>query len=245
MKDTISNKIDSFDAAIAVADQVNFKALWQGQTPLGFDAGLTALRPKLTALKSKGARQSVSLQGDFAALKDLRSDFEEYLHRLARATFRALTRLGRTEDAGTVNFTPSDLVRARAQALAGMGEIVLDLAEPLSAAPAGGGDAPGKLEGIIPEAVAKVDDLWERYGTAVGAPVGARGRRKALTDSLPHDVRDLEELFSALDDLVIQFDENETGAEFVAAWFNARKVVDLGRRAAKPAPRPASPPGSP
>ena len=43
-----------------------------------------------------------------------------------------------------------------------------------------------------------------------------------------------------LDDLVIQFDDTPTGSAFVDAWFNTRKVVDLGRRAAKPAPTPAA-----
>lgn len=106
--------------------------------------------------------------------------------------------------------------------------------------PAGGGEAPGAKEGITPAVVDKVDALWSQFATAVGSPAGARARRKALTEQLPGDVRGLEEQFSVLDDLVIQFDESAKGAEFVAAWFNSRAVVELGRRAAKPE-KPASP----
>jgi hypothetical protein len=245
MKNTITNKINSFNATLAVADQEDFQPIWSDKPPVAFGTGLAAVRPLLAALATKGARQSTSITGDAEALKNLRADFEKYLHRLARATFQTLTRLGRTEDAAKADLTPSDLQRCRAQALAGAGEIVLDLAEPLSTAPAAGGDAPGAPEGITPEMVEKVDGLWQRYSAAVGAPAGARAGRKALTDSLPRDASDLEAKFAALDDLVIQFDESPKGAEFVAAWFNARQVVDLGRRAAKPTPSSTPPSAKP
>ena len=51
----------------------------------------------------------------------------------------------------------------------------------------------------------------------------------------------VEEEFANLDDLVIPFGDTATGSAFVDAWFNARKVVDLGRRATKPNPAPAPP----
>ena len=73
----------------------------------------------------------------------------------------------------------------------------------------------------------------------MGTPAGARARRKALTDQPSNDVRGIEGKFANLDGLVIQFGESATGSAFVDAWFNARKVADLGRRAAKPAPAPA------
>jgi hypothetical protein len=242
MKSTTTNKINSFKATLNVADEDAFKPIWTGQPPLGFESGLTTLRQPLADLITKGARQSASIEGDAEALKNLRIDFMKFLHRLTRATYRALTRLGRTEDAAKVDLTPSELRRARARILAGMGETVLDLAEPLSVAPAGGGATPGEPEGITPAVVAKVDDLWERYSAAVGAPAGARSRRKALTDQIPDDVRDMEEKFAALDDLVIQFEDTPTGAEFVDSWFNARQVVDLGRHAAKAKPDSGSTP---
>ncbi len=77
--------------------------------------------------------------------------------------------------------------------------------------------------------------FWTGFGVAVGAPSGARARRKALTEQLPNDGRAIEAKFSELDDLMIQFADTAAGDEFVGAWFNARKVVELGRRAAKPA----------
>ena len=191
----------------------------------------------MEATASKGAEQSTPITGDAEALRNLRADLEKWLHVLARATFRALNRLERTEDAAKVDLTPTDLSRSRALALAGIAERVLDLAEPLAAAPAGGGEPLGKKEGVTAALVGRVDGLWDDYRIAVGAPAGARARRKALTEQLPDDVRAIEAKFSVLDDLVIQFSEAAAGDEFVGAWFNARKVVDLVRRAAKPAPQ--------
>ncbi len=238
MNNTITNKLNSFTATLNVADAEEFAPVWTGNSPEYFGEGIAEVRAMLKATASKGASQSAPITGDAEALKNLRTDFEKWLHILARATFQALTRLGRTEDAAKVDVAPTDLTRARALVLAGIGETVLDLAEPLSAAPAGGGDPQGKKSGVTAALVAKVDELWDRFGMAVGAPAGARAKRKALTGQLPQDVRAIETKFAGLDDLVIQFDGTTEGSALVDAWFNARKVVDLGRRAAKPAPAP-------
>ena len=239
MNNTITNKLASFTATLNVADAEEFAPVWTGKPPEHFSEGIAEVRAMVQAAISKGASQSASITGDAEALKNLRTDFEKWLHVLARATFQTLTRLGRTEDAAKVDATPTDLSRARALALAGIGETLLDLAEPLSVAPKAGGDPPGKKSGVTAALVAKVDDLWTRFGTAVGVPAGSRAKRKALTGQLPDDVRAIEASFADLDDLVIQFGDTPTGSAFVDAWFNARKVVDLGRRAAKPAPAPA------
>ena len=121
--------------------------------------------------------------------------------------------------------------------LAGLGETVLDLAEPLTVAPAQNQPAPGVKFGLTAQSVAALDALWQRYSTAVGAPVSARSRRKALTEQLPGDFREAEEEFAALDDLILQFDDaGGAGTRFIDSWFNARRVQDTGRRSARPAP---------
>jgi hypothetical protein len=107
---------------------------------------------------------------------------------------------------------------------------ILDLAEPLTT----GSPAPGEKHGITTAAVAAVDDLWERYSASVGAPTGARAKRKASTDALPGKFAAVEEKFAELDDYILQFGTTVLGRAFVDAWFNARQVVALGRRAAKP-----------
>jgi hypothetical protein len=118
--------------------------------------------------------------------------------------------------------------------LSGLGETILDLAEPLTLVTAPGQASPGEKYGVTTALYDQVDDLWERYSTAVGAPAGARSKRKALTNSLPGKFSAVEDQFSDLDDLIIQFGSTEAGQEFVEAWFNARHVTPLGRRAAKP-----------
>jgi hypothetical protein len=247
MKDTLDNKLSSFTATLDVADQADFQPVWHGQPPAAFAVGLTAVRAQVTTLRTKAAKQSAPPAGNAEALKTLRKNFEKKLHVLARATYQALKRLNRPEDAEQANLTPSDFSHARANNLAGLGETILDLAEPLTTAPAGGGDAPGVAYGVTADRVAAVNTLWENYSTAIGAPRGARAERKALTDALPDDFRTVEAAFAALDDLVVQFpdaDEPHPQAqEFMDAWFNARKVVDLGRRAAKPNP-PTPPPNA-
>jgi hypothetical protein len=196
-------------------------------------------------LLKSGAEQSANISGSTDALRGIRGEFEAALHPLARAAFRCLKNLDREEDAGKVNLAPSDLHTARAVGLAALGETVLELAEPLTKPAATSQPAPGEKYGLTADAVSKVDDLWSRYSTAVGAPGSARAKRKAMTGALPGQFASAEEVFAELDDLVLQFRGSEEGNRFVDAWFNARRVSDTGRRAAKanhtptPAPAPA------
>ena len=155
---------------------------------------------------------------------------------------------GATDGLRQVDLTPADLHDARAVNLAGFGETVLDLAEPVTVALAQNQPAPGAKYGLTAESIAALDAEWQRYSTAVGAPVGARSQRKTLTQQLPNDFRAAEEEFAALDDLILQFDDaGGTGTRFIDSWFNARRIQDTGRRSARPAtppplaPAPAAP----
>ena len=80
--------------------------------------------------------------------------------------------------------------------------------------------------------------IWARYSTALGTPRSARSDRKAMTNALPGQFAIVEEKFALLDDLIIQFHGTELGDRFMDAWFNARRVIDTGRRANKPTPAP-------
>ena len=236
MKDTLSNKLSSFTTTLNVANRTEFVPVWTTQPPLAFAEGLAEARLMVADLASTGAQQSSPITGDTEALALLRQQLETRLHVLCRAAFQTFTSLHRVEDAAKVDFEPSDFTRARAGALAGIAETVLDLAEPLTVAPGGGGAAPGEKYGVTAARVGGVDLLWTNFSTAIGAPAEARATRKALSDKLPGDFRKTEAKFAALDDLVVQFGDTAIGADFVNAWFNARKVSALGRRAAKPAP---------
>ncbi len=238
MKDTIANKIASFLATLEVADKTEFKPVWENQPPLAFTEGMAAVRPMVTALQGKGAQQSANITGSAKQLRELRGLFEAQLHSLARSTYQCLQNQGNTADAEKVNVTPSDLHNARGVALAGIGSTVLDLAEPLLT----GTPAPA-AKYFTQAQFDAVDALWQQFGTAVGAPASARSKRKALTGQLPDDVRAVEAQFSLCDDFLPQFPlASEMGRQFSDAWFAARQVLDLGRRASKPAAPPAPPP---
>ncbi len=210
MKDTLSNKLTSFIATLAVADTAAHQAIWRDQTPLSFTEELALARAGVTALGSAGAEQSAPITGTAEALGKLREALEERLHILARATYQFMKKAGRTEDAAKVDLTPSALHNARAVNLVGIGETVLNLAEPLTLPPAPGQAALGQAalgvkSGITAGLFTQVDDLWGRYSIAVGAPTGVRSKRKTLTAGLPGKFSAVEEMFSDLDDIIIQF----------------------------------------
>ena len=247
MNDTLASKLMSFRATLDVADAPEFRPVWLGHPPAAFAETLTAVRAIVDALASKGAEQSTPTTGATDGLRQLRASFEQTLLPKARATFRCLKALGRMEDAAKADLTPTDLHNARAVNLAGLGETVLDLAEPLTVAPAPDQPAPGAKFGLTVETVSALDTDWQRYGAAIGAPLSARSQRKTLTRQLPDAFRESEEEFAMLDDLILQFDDaGGKGTRFIDSWFNARRVQDTGRRSARPAPPiPAAPPGAP
>jgi hypothetical protein len=77
----------------------------------------------------------------------------------------------------------------------------------------------------------------------VGAHASPRSNRKALTGQLPHDVRAVDAQFSLCDDFLPQFAlASDIGGQFSDAWFAARQVIDLSRRAGKPNSENPAPP---
>lgn len=232
---TLRNKFASFQTTLLVADTDNNKAVWEGQEPEMFGEILAEARTAVEDLGHAGALQSEVTSGSADALKNLRGQFEEALHPLARATFRALKKAGRLEDAPKADLTPSDLHSARAGALADFGETVLDLAESLMKDPATGAPITTyEKYGIKAAIVGGVDAIWERYRAAIGSPASARSIRKAKTEALPEQFAAAEALFAELDDYIVQFKKTAAGRRFIAEWFNARRINDLGHRAAKP-----------
>jgi hypothetical protein len=242
MKDTLTNKLGSFQSTLGIADQPENQPLWQNQPPQAFSDGIAAVRLAVAALGKAGKDQSIRTSGSTAALKLLRGQFITALHPLARATFQCLTSLGRTEDAAKVDLTPSDLHDLRAITLAGTGETVLELAEPLTTTTPPNPAAPGVNYGVTAAKTTALDGLWQKYSTAVGAPMGVRAKRKAMTTALPGQFAAVEQQFAVLDDLILQFRGTPAGDLFVASWFNARHADALGHRSAQPAPAPAPEP---
>ena len=243
MNDTLASKLMSFRATLDVAGEAEFHAVWHGHPPAAFEETIAAARVTVDALATKGAEQSAPTTGATDGLRQVRAGFEQALLPKARATFRCLKALARVEDAAKVDLTPTDLHNARAVNLAGLGETVLDLAEPLTVAPAQNQPAPGAKYGLTAQTVAALDAEWQRYRAAIGAPLSARSQRKTLTRQLPDDFREAEEEFAALDDLILQFDDaGGAGTRFIDSWFNARRVQDTGRRSARPVTPPTPPP---
>ena len=77
----------------------------------------------------------------------------------------------------------------------------------------------------------------EDYEKLVATPAAAISGRKALTQALRPAFREVSELLTKMDRLVLRFRKTEPGARFVAAWKAARIIRDLGEAApAAPAP---------
>jgi hypothetical protein len=62
----------------------------------------------------------------------------------------------------------------------------------------------------------------------IANPAAAISGRKALTAALRPKLREVAQLLAKMDRIVLRFRKTEAGANFAAAWKNARIVRDLG-----------------
>jgi hypothetical protein len=66
------------------------------------------------------------------------------------------------------------------------------------------------------------------YETIIANPAAAISGRKALTAALRPKFREVARLLTKMDRIVLRFRKTEAGANFAAAWKNARLIRDLG-----------------
>ena len=97
-----------------------------------------------------------------------------------------------------------------------------------------GCDAEQMLEFFRPRAIRGVEqaagNIYARSFVAggVAGTLEVEAGRKALTAALRPKFREVAELLTKMDRVVLRFRKTEAGAHFAAAWKNARIIRDLG-----------------
>ena len=91
-------------------------------------------------------------------------------------------------------------------------------------------------------AVASVTKESDDFAAILTDPQAARATRKAQTAALRPKIRALAAKFDDLDDLIRHFDTTPAGLALIAAYHNARNIIESGGRTA---PSPSGPAPSP
>ncbi len=207
-----------------------------GNAPLAFAAGFDALKIERAEILAIVALAGSATTGAAEAKDVAETTLEDAGFVLARGTALHLKKTGDLTRRAQVNFPLSGFQRLRDQDLVARCTMVRDIAQSVTA-------EPGAVDrGVTPARITALTNAITAYSGLINAPRSKIVNRTALIRDLETRTAGLVDSVTDLDDLVVQFDGTDAGRLFIAAWNQARVIVDAGQG---PAPTPTTPPPAP
>ncbi len=243
MNNTITNRIASFRARLAVLDNPTHTPVWQTKAPLKFTEKAASARTQTDSLLELAGRQSAAIDGHAQDKRREEKELENEAHKLGRALVSYCTDTADLATAAKYDFQISGWRRLRDEILLNQARLLATdashLARGTTAAAAAG-------YGITPAAIAKLTKEADDYEELITAPVNAIGERSTLTAGLLPKSREIAELLDQMDDLAIQFQGTPRGDAFVATWLASGQIIDRGHGPGTDdaPPSPPTPPGA-
>ena len=236
MKDRTTNHLNMVSACFAIADRPAYTLVWSGQPPVDFGTDLAALRADYAAVTAAATLAAAATTGSADAKAVAETALENAAHVLARACAAHFRKTGDATRLAQVNLTKTDIVRLRDQALVTTATLIRDLAN------AARNETGAVNRGVNQGRISVLGSAITVFSGLLNAPRAQIANRAALLRDVETRVADLLVKLEALDDLVMQYDGTESGRNFIAAWKQARIIVDGGHGPggdpAPPAPTP-------
>ena len=222
MNDRITNQLNMVSACLTVADRPEYNAVWVGQPTLDFSADLSAIRGEYQGIITASALADAATTGPAAAKDIAETNLENAAYTLARACTAHYRKTGNMTDLAKVDLEKSDIKKLRDQALVTTSTLIRDLAQAASTQPGAVG------RGVNPVRITTLTNALNAFSALLNAPRGTIANRAALKRDIETRVAGLVSMVEAIDDLVVQFDTTPAGRTFIAAWKQARIIVDGG-----------------
>lgn len=209
-------------ACLTVAQSVEYKSAWDGQDPKDFGTDLAQLQTGYGGLTARAAQAEAAAGGAADAKALAESALEDTAFVLTRALAVHFKKTGDLTRRGKVDLSHRDLVKLRTQDLLTQATAIRDLATAAVAEP----DAAKR--GVTAARVATLSAALTAYAKVMNLPRGEIINRGTILREVETDAATLLDGLHDLDDLVVQFDSDEAGRSFIAAWKRARIIVDAG-----------------
>lgn len=233
----LTNQIKMVGACITVANDPKNQPVWTGQPPADFTTDLTALSTDYEAVLQEDALADGATGGAGDAKALAETVLENAAFILARALANHFTKTGNLDNLGKVDFSKTEIVRLRNQDLLDQSTAILNLATATQAEPGAAG------RGVTSARIAALTASISGFKLVMNLPRGQVVNRSTLKKEVATDVAALVSDVTAMDDLVMQFDGTDAGKQFIAAWKQARMILDTGGgHASTPTPAPAAKP---
>lgn len=236
MNDELTNKLNMVGTCLTVANDAANTPVWTGKDPTDFGPDLTAIATAYGQATVLAARYGSAIDGVADDKEVTEAILEDAIFVLARALANHFKKTGDLTNRAKVAIRIGAIQKMRDRTLHDYGMEVRDLAQTASSHPDAGG------RGIKAARIAALTGAIDAFGALLVAPRGEVISRSGLGSQLKALVSDLVEQLTDLDDLVIQFAGTPEGDRFIAAWKQARMVIDAGRGGGGEEEPPVTPP---
>ena len=198
--------------------------VWKGKAPVIFSTRAAALGPMVTSLTDLIAAQQAATTGFAADKAREEEELETIAHEISEALADWFEDQGKQAEAAAIDLSLSTWQGLRDTDLLAKAKL---LHQKLSAALTADATALADY-GLDMADVTLLAKETSDYETLIANPAAAISGRKALTAALRPKFREVAELLTKMDRVVLRFRKTEAGAHFAAAWKNARIIRDLG-----------------
>ena len=222
MNDRTTNQLNMVSACLTVADRPEYNAVWNGQPPLDFGTDLSAIRGEYQGILTAIVLADAATTGPAAAKDSAETNLENAAFTLARACTAHYRKTGNQTDLAKVDLKKNEIKKLRDQALITTGTLIRDLAQTASTQAGAAG------RGVNAARITALTNAVNAFSALLNAPRSSIVNRSALKRDVETRTAGLVSLVEAIDDLVVQFDTTPAGRNFIAAWKQARIIVDGG-----------------
>lgn len=235
MKDLWTNRLDMIGAVIAVADAAAHYPVWTGEQPADFETDYTAMKADYESVVTLAATAYAATTGTADEKAEAERQLEDLAYAIARACYVHFTKTGDLVRRAQVAFTKTSIVHLRGQTLLTTCTSIRDIATACLAEP----NAANR--GITAPRITALNSAIGTFSGFLNAPRAAIATRATLIREVETRIAGLVTQVELLDDLVVQFDATPEGRALIAAWKQARIIMDLGHGPETP-PAPPTPP---
>ncbi len=232
----LQNQLNMVGACITVAQSSDYKPVWTGAPPADFGVDLAALQTDYGNVMAKAAQAERATGGATDAKSAAETALEDVAFAIARALANHFKKTGDLDRLGKVDVTRTEIMRLRTQELVNRTTAIRDLANTVVS------DTGATDRGVTAARIAALSAAITNFSSVMNNPRGQIVNRSTLLKEVETDVAALVEKVTGMDDLVLQFDSNESALRFKEAWKRARIIVDTGggHSTVAPAPMPVT-----
>ena len=222
MNDSLTNRLRSVKACIATANLDENRPVWEGKAPLGFGEDLAELTADTAVAEDIAARASSAAKGYADAKDEAEGPLETLCYKSSRALSSHFKKSGDLTRLAKVNFKLGYYQKLRDQHLIAAATDLIAIGTTASS------ETGADKRGVTPALIAELQAARDKFASIDSAPRTGIVNRSTLLKDLDAKVAALMEKLDDLDDLVIQYDGTPAGRHFIAAWRQARLIVDSG-----------------